>query len=244
MSKFAISWYSNRVEREVRFARWGEVGLPVLCFPTASGDAEEIERFRLVDAVAPLLDDGRVKLYSIDSVPGQVWLNENNRPPFATRMQTAYDSFLINEVMPAIYNDCGGWMDVLTAGASVGAYNALAAICRHPDRFSHAVCMSGTYDLGRFLEGEMDGDWYHGSPLHFVPNLPEFHPDLAKLRTRLVILAHGTGRWENGSGSWAVAEVLGNRGIPNRVDEWGPEWDHDWPTWRVMLPQYLDELLP
>lgn len=246
MSKVSLSWYSNRVEREVRFARWGEVGMPVLCFPTASGDAEEIERFQLVDAVAPLLDAGRVKLYSVDSVPGQVWLNEDNRPPYATRMQTAYDSFLINEVMPAIYNDCGGWMDVVTAGASVGAYNALAAICRHPDRFSHAVCMSGTYDLGRFIEGEVDGDWYHGSPLHFVPNLPEFHPDLARLRTRFVILAYGTGRWETESSpnSWAVADVLGARGIPNRVDEWGSEWDHDWPTWRVMLPAYLDELLP
>ena len=35
--------------------------------------------------------------------------------------------------------------------------------------------------------------------------------------------------------------VLGARGIPNRVIEWGPEWDHDWPTWRKMLPIYVDE---
>ena len=40
-----------------------------------------------------------------------------------------------------------------------------------------------------------------------------------------------------------IADALGKRGIPNRVDEWGGEWDHDWPTWRKMLPQYLDELL-
>jgi len=26
------------------------------------------------------------------------------------------------------------------------------------------------------------------------------------------------------------------------VDNWGPEWAHDWPTWRAMLPQYLAEL--
>ena len=42
--------------------------------------------------------------------------------------------------------------------------------------------------------------------------------------------------WTNG------AHVLGSRGVPNRVDPWGPEWHHDWPTWRRMLPQYLDEL--
>lgn len=26
------------------------------------------------------------------------------------------------------------------------------------------------------------------------------------------------------------------------VDPWGHEWDHDWPTWRRMLPLYLDAL--
>jgi hypothetical protein len=30
--------------------------------------------------------------------------------------------------------------------------------------------------------------------------------------------------------------------VPNRVDNWGPQWEHDWHTWRQMLPQYLDEL--
>ena len=25
------------------------------------------------------------------------------------------------------------------------------------------------------------------------------------------------------------------------VDSWGPDWHHDWPTWRKMFPQYLGE---
>jgi esterase/lipase superfamily enzyme len=29
--------------------------------------------------------------------------------------------------------------------------------------------------------------------------------------------------------------------VPNRVDLWGPDHDHDWPTWREMLPKYLAE---
>jgi hypothetical protein len=32
-------------------------------------------------------------------------------------------------------------------------------------------------------------------------------------------------------------------GVPNRVDPWGEEWPHEWPTWRRMLPQYLDQVL-
>jgi len=41
-----------------------------------------------------------------------------------------------------------------------------------------------------------------------------------------------------------MAEVLGAKEIPNRVDSWGPEFAHQWPTWRQMLPQYLRELIP
>ena len=32
--------------------------------------------------------------------------------------------------------------------------------------------------------------------------------------------------------------------FPRSQDEWGEGWDHDWPVWRKMLPQFLDEILP
>jgi esterase/lipase superfamily enzyme len=103
--------------------------------------------------------------------------------------------------------------------------------------------MSGTYELSKFIDGDMDEAWYFASPLHFVPNMAEGSSELALLRQRNVLLSHGTGRWEDPEESWAVARALGERGIPNRVDEWSGEWDHDWPTWRRMLPQYLREHL-
>ena len=67
---------------------------------------------------------------------------------------------------------------------------------------------------------------------------------LDTLRQRFLILAYGGGRWEHPNDSWRLAGVLGTKGIPNRVDPWGPEFDHDWPTWRRMLPLYLDDLAP
>ncbi len=244
MSRLSTRWYSERVGREVQVVRWGETGVPVLFFPTAAGDAEEVERFLMVDALAPLLEAGRIKLYSVDSVPGQVWLKENNKPPVATNAQAGFDGFVAEELVPAIYEDCGGEpLEIIATGASIGAYNALASICRHPSLFSQAFCLSGTYELSKFLDGGMDEAWYFSSPLHFVPGMDEKHADLVKLRERFILLAHGTGRWEDPAESWAVADVLGKRGIPNRVDEWGDEWDHDWPTWRRMLPQFLEERL-
>ena len=41
-----------------------------------------------------------------------------------------------------------------------------------------------------------------------------------------------------------MAHLLGGRSVPNRVDVWGPTYDHDWSTWQQMLPVYLHELIP
>ena len=61
MSIFEKStWYSERMRSEATLARWGVVGQPVLMFPTAGGDAEEIERFLMIRALGPLIEAGRV----------------------------------------------------------------------------------------------------------------------------------------------------------------------------------------
>ena len=63
MSKLATSWYSNRLDREVNVVRWGEVGTPVLFFPTAAADSEECERFHITTALSDHLGEGRIKLF-------------------------------------------------------------------------------------------------------------------------------------------------------------------------------------
>jgi len=240
--KESSHWYSERLGTEVRLTRWGAVGTPVLLYPTAGGDAEECERFHLVDAVGPLLQAGRIKLYSCDSVAGRTWVERGHSPEHRVRMQDRFDRFVAREVVPAIRSDCrSDSIEVVTAGASIGAFNAIASLCRHPDLFRAAVCLSGTYDVERFIGDPVGEAFYFCSPLWFLPDLPD-GPLLHALRSRFVILAHGEGRWEDPSQSFRMADALGHKGIPNRVDAWGTPYDHDWPTWRQMLPRYLDEL--
>lgn len=242
--KEATSWYSDRVEQSVRVVRWGEVGRPVLVFPTAGGDAEEIERFLLIEALSPLLAAGRIKVYSMDSIAGRAWIHRVGHPHHRAWLQNRFDAFVYHEVVPAIRADCRLPNDapILATGASLGAFNALASICRHPDAFDAAICMSGTYDFTKFLEGApVNDDFHFASPIHFLPDLPEGE-HLTALRRRFVLLATGEGRWENAGETWHVAHVLGTKGVPNRVELWGPHYDHDWPTWRDMLPKYLNEI--
>ena len=69
-------WFSDRLQDEITVVRWGTFGRPVLVFPSAGGDAEEIERFGLVDACGQLLAGGPIKLYSVDSVAGQAMITK------------------------------------------------------------------------------------------------------------------------------------------------------------------------
>jgi len=242
MSKLTSSWWSPRVEREVAVARWGTFGTPVLVFPTAGGDAEEIERFDLVAACGDLIDAGRVKLYSVDSVNGRVLLAGEGDAGHQAWIQRQFFELIRHEVVPAIRADCrSDDVEVVTAGSSIGAFNALTCVCRFPDVFRLAICMSGTYELRRFFSGEVGEEFYETSPLHFVPAM-EDGATLDRLRERMVVLASGEGANEDVGESWKVAEVLGAKGIPNRVDPWGPQWEHDWPLWRAMLPGYLKDL--
>ncbi len=97
-------------------------------------------------------------------------------------------------------------------GASIGAFNALAVLCRFPEVVSHAVGMSGTYDLEQFVGPDAGDALFFATPLYFLPGLDG--PILDMLRQRFAILASGEGRWENIEHSWRLAEVMGAQGDP------------------------------
>ncbi len=234
-------WFSDRMQQEITVVRWGDVGRPVLIFPSAGGDAQEAERNGLVDACGELLAEGRVKLYSVDSIAGQAMVAKTGSPEHRTWLLNQFHECIRREVVPAIHSDLGGQdLDVITAGASIGAFNAVAVLCRYPDVFSAAIGMSGSYRIERFYDQAWTQDLYFSAPLQFLPGLDG--PQLDQLRQRFAVLASGEGAWEDVGESWRMAAALGARQIPNRVDNWGPQWAHDWPSWRAMLPQYLGEL--
>ena len=53
--KTASRWHSERIGQDITLVRWGHWGQPVLVFPTAGGDAEEIERMQLIAALWGLI---------------------------------------------------------------------------------------------------------------------------------------------------------------------------------------------
>jgi len=239
--KMRDRWYSSRLESDVTVVRWGHFGRPVIVFPTAGGDAEEVERMLLIDALAELIEAGRIKVYSCDSIAGYAMVRGDGDARYRAALLNGFHEFVREEMIPAIWADCRTpGADVVVSGASIGAFNAIAVLCRYPEVVSHAIAMSGTFDVASFIGPDAGEALYFATPLYFLPGLQG--PALQRLQHRFAVLASGEGRWENIENSWRLAEVMGQKGIPNRVDPWGPEYDHDWPTWRAMLPHYLSQM--
>lgn len=232
-------WNSPRLTDSVHVARWGHFGTPVLLFPSAGGDYEEVERFHLVAALSDLIKAGRIKVFSVDGVAARTWLRGTRSPEHCARVQSLYDAYIYEEVVPLIRRDCqSDRLELIAAGAAIGAYNAVASLCNHPDVFRLAIGMSGIYDLSKYLPNGFTQALYTASPVHYLPTL-EDGPRLHSLRSRNVLLTCGEGDYETPAESRRIASVLGVRGIPNHLDVWGREHPHSWNTWRAMLPRYL-----
>ena len=103
---------------------------------------------------------GRVKLYSVDSVNGRVLLAGEGDAAHQAWIQRQFFEFIGRELVPAVRADCGSAdIELIAAGASIGAFNALGCVCLLPDMFRAAICMSGTFQLRRFFGGPVGDDF-------------------------------------------------------------------------------------
>jgi esterase/lipase superfamily enzyme len=225
MQKQAWTWPTHRLPEPARLVRWGHFGVPVLIFPTAGGDCEEIERFHLVAALAELIDKGRMKAYSVDGIAVRARLSGTTSQADCTRLQDSYDSYLYEEVLPRIRQDChDDGIEPILVGASLGAAVAVGTLFHHPDSFRAAIGLSGRYE-----------------PVSLMQTLSG--SALERLRHRTIILCSGAGDYENPDDSSQMSEACTSKGIPCRLSLWGPARDHTWSNWRDTLPGLLAEQL-
>ncbi|MBI3733678.1 MAG: esterase family protein [Chloroflexi bacterium] len=218
---------------------YGHYGFPLLMFPTAAADYLEYERFLVIDVIQPFIDSGKVKVFSINSINRESWMNRNMPPRDRALRQNQYNRYITEEVVPYIWNSCRGRIGISTAGASLGAYHCANQLFRRPDLFDGMIAMSGNYNIRSFANGYYDENVYFNSPYDYLPNLnDDTYLPLLRQKTRLYILS-GQGAYENPNGSRRLSAILGAKGIPHELDLWGYDMPHDWPTWREMLKYYI-----
>ena len=236
-------WHSPSLGQDMPIVSYGHWGHPLLLFPTAAADFLENERFGLVGSVAPAIEAGRVRVFSIDSINKQSWMDEGLPVPEKARRQALYAQYIEEEVVPYIRSACQDTdLRIATTGASFGAFHAANALFRRPDLFDAVIAMSGFYDLGPdYLRGYSDDNCFFNNPAWYIPGLQGHPLHLLQTATKILILT-GQGAYEAPDASRHLSGILNSKGIPHFLDVWGHDVDHDWPWWRKMLPYSIDKM--
>ena len=220
-------------------AVYGHYGFALLLIPTAAADFLEYERFHLIEALRPFIDGGKIKVFSIDSINNDSWMNYGAHPLHKTYMHKQWNYYVYDEVIPFIKNNTSWDSPVYSCGASFAPLHCRNLFFKRPDLLDGCIAMSGVYELTEYTNGYYDEDVYFNSPMHYVPNLQD-HSILEQIRRSYHIhLFSGSGAYEDPESARRFAGVLYNKGISYELDIWGNEWRHDWNTWRVMLPHYI-----
>jgi esterase/lipase superfamily enzyme len=226
----------------MEIAVYGHFGTALLMFPSAAADYLEYERFYMIDAIAPYIEAGKIKVFSINSINSESWLNRTMQPHHKAIRHQSYNYYIFDEVVPFIQMHCRGRVPIITTGVSLGALHGANVFFRRPDLFAGTIAMSGVYDLTEYSDGFFNEDCYFNSPIHYLPNLTD-HNTLEHMRHSRIHILSGQGAYEAPDASRALSNILHSKSIPHELDIWGYDMRHDWPTWRAMLPYYMETRL-
>jgi len=239
MQRDIFGWYSPALNKEMPIVSYGYYGFSLLLVPTAAADYLEYERFLMIESLAPFIDDGKIKVFSIDSVNNESWLNNSMSPWDQSNRHVQWNDYIFNEVVPYIKNATSWNTPLIVSGASFAALHSMNLFLKRPDLINGVVAMSGVYDLTYYSKGYKDDNVYFNSPQHYMPNMTD-HTSLEAIRkSDHIHILTGSGDFEDPKAGGDFAKILYDKGINYDFQDWGPGYKHDWPTWRDMLPSIL-----
>ena len=200
------------------------------------------------DAIAQLLNEGKIQLFCADSVDGEGVLNGDLPLRRRAEAQEKYFVYLTAELAPRILtlNKAEKGTKIWCAGVDLGAYQAVNCRLRRPNLFAGAVGMGGIYDLSRFWGVENDDLVLRCSPLLYLQeNGIANKLALAKAEENSLILCAGQGAYEDDAkaDTQALADVLHAQGLPAHLEVWGGDVSHDWYWWGKMWSLFAPRIL-
>ena len=240
MNRQITSWYSPSLNKEMPIASYGHFGFALLLVPTAAADYLEYERFQLLDCLAPFINSGKMRVFSIDSMNNESWMNNKMIPEHKAIRHNQFNEYVHNEVVPFIRSQTSQETMIYTCGASFGALHSMNLFLKRPDIINGVISMSGVYNLSEYTKGHWDDQVFFNSPEHYMPSLQdEWY--LEKIRaSHHIHIYTGSGDYEDPEASRRFAGILHSKGIWYDLDVWGHDVPHEWPTWRKMLPHILE----
>ena len=124
MDRELSSWFSPSLDKEMPMAVYGHYGMALLMIPTAAADYLEYERFQLIESIAPFIEAGRVKVFSINSINKESWLNDSIEPRSKSLRHQQFNNYVFQEVIPFIRQYTSLDTHIIVSGASFGALHS------------------------------------------------------------------------------------------------------------------------
>ena len=94
--------WSRMLGRDMEFKVYGHAGTPVLALPARGGRFYDWENNGMPDAIAPLLNEGKVQLFCADSIDAESLLAGDTAPRRRAEMQEKYFVYLTSELAARI----------------------------------------------------------------------------------------------------------------------------------------------
>jgi esterase/lipase superfamily enzyme len=240
MDREIHQWYSPALSKEMPIAVYGHYGFALLMVPTAAADYLEYERFELINELKPFIDAGKLKIFSVNSINTESWMNKQMEGAHKAIRQNQFNEYIFNEVVPFVKSMTSQNTPIITSGASFGAFHSMNLFLKRPDLINGVIAMSGVYDLMEYTDGFYNDQVYFNSPIHYLPNLSN-HDTLEQMRRGKIIIATGSGNHEDPEANRRFSSMLQSKSIPHDLEVWAADIHHDWPTWRKMLPYFIDQ---
>lgn len=214
---------------------YGHWGRPILAFPTSLGRATQNEDGGIIRGLEDKIEGGEIQVCCVDSVDEDSWYNKSAPPEWRVHRHDQYDRYLASEVVPFIRGKAQR-DDIITYGASFGAYHAVNFGFRHLDMVSRVIGFSGMYDIHRFLDGWWNETCYFHCPTAYIPN---YDDELVRRAGALGVVV-ATGEHDHlVQATRDFASLLGSKGIPVHSEIWPGVNGHDWPWWRENLRRFV-----
>jgi esterase/lipase superfamily enzyme len=236
MEKKNHSWQSPSLGRETTITVYGTEGTPLIAFPDNGGKRSEWEDNGLIRSLSFQLENGHNRIYCVDSIDGESFLNNEVSPRVRINRHRQFESYVIEEVLPFIAKSSEE-LFVMTAGVGMGGYHAVNLLLKYPGKIQKAISIGGLFQIRPFMDDYFDDSVYYNNPLEYLPNLDDASmlDDIKSTDIRLIVTPDDPNLELN----YMLSDILRSKAIEHIFDYWIETGDQPWEIRGDILQRHI-----
>ena len=138
-----ICHYSHHLNRNMNIRVYGHFGETFLIFPCQNGGRFDFESHGMIDSLSNFINEGKIKLICVESIDQETYSSTTDSYEHRAYMLEQYHKYVIDELLPVVYEENKGFTLPIVSGCSMGATHASILFFRRPDLFKGVLGLSG-----------------------------------------------------------------------------------------------------